>query len=310
LTNPSEERADKATRVVVAVLLVLGFVWLRQDIDFWLDAAGNFTFELIDHLNSIGAILFWAIPILALLLVVTLLRIANYIYLFCILVPWLSFKVPLVVRLNLGIARGIRHLFFYIFRVLGSILAWLFFFTAGEYARRRGAGSFVVYIVLPFVALASIGVGVWTWRHQVPRVHGPAEQPLVKTILVHKSFATGLKLDEIEITPSYTKVTCIWYQPWRRDPPPVISSKTSLVDQSGRVYYPIRTEGLELDKRTPVRPGKPLHVILYFPPLPAGTEYVSLKVFSYSWMLADVPRSVDNISLKSPLEKLWSHFHK
>jgi len=310
MTRPSEERADKATRVVIAILLGLGFIWLRQEIDFWLDAATNYTFELIDHLDSIGAILFWAIPILLLHLILALLRIANYLYAFCILVPVLSFKVPLLVRLNLGIGRGFRHLFFYIFRVLGSILAWLFFFTAGEYGRRKGAGSFILYILLPFLALASISVGVWSWRHQAPRVHGPAEQVLVKVIPVHKYISDGFKFDELEISPSYTKVTCIWYRPWRRDPPPVLRSKTCLVDQSSRVYFPVRTEGLELDKQTPVRLGKPLHVILYFPPMPEGTQSVSLKVYAYGWMLTDVPRSVDNISVKNPLEKMWSHFRK
>ena len=78
----SEDRAATATHVVVAILLGLGFFWLRDDIHFWLDGIATFGSEKLFSINSLGWFLIAAAPLLALNLIVTLLGVANFLYLF------------------------------------------------------------------------------------------------------------------------------------------------------------------------------------------------------------------------------------
>jgi len=222
----------------------------------------------------------------------------------------MSWYFPLPMSFNLKLARGIRYLFAYILRLLRYVLSAAFLFTVGEYSRRRGLRSFLCYVVLPFFAVVFIAAGIWGWSNRIPKPESEPPHGFYRTILVHRIICPGLKLNQVEATPSYTELTCVWYRRSLTDDPPVISSKTSLVDQSGATYYVYRSEGLGLDRPIGVVRGHPVRVLLYFPPLPPGTEYVTLDFLAPGRFDSLSPQGLGKIWFNSPLQRFLSHFRK
>lgn len=313
MASSSENRAEKAMHVLVATLLGLTFLWLRHEIQFRLTSVGSSITTMMENLGfGFGDIIVNLLLFIPLLFVLVL-QLANYFYVFCILVFLVSLYMPLPARLNLHLSRGVRYLFVYLFRGFASVIRFVLLLTVGEYLRRRGARAFLCYVVLPFLAIGLIAVGVWGWRSELPRVYPDTSHAKSRIVPIHKLLAWGLKADELHVTPTYTKLTCVWILYWNTSKGAVFSSKTHLIDQAGTKYYPVVSEGLEIDEREVVylsQSSRHLRASLYFPPLPAETQYVSLRFFNPNGDDTNSVASINRIWLKGPFERLISHFRK